>query len=405
VTFPYLPAQIMTISTSLASHVSPELRTAVFFFTQFMTGGAATVFAGIWFSGEGLSSEEIGLINAVPVLTMLVLNLVVGRIADRADDWRQVIMIGAVAAGIFPFGLFFVNEFWGILLFWTLATVALMAVTPVADAAAMRITRRRGTDYGAIRAWGTVGYLLVIFATGYLVIWFGGGIFLPLFVALAVLRGVAALALPRFRAPKDEGTPTKGATHLLQVMQPWFLLPILGWAMVFATHLILNAFQSLLWKQQGIAEDVIGVLIALGAASEAAMFFAFRRFAGRFSARTLILLSAAVSAARWVAMSFSPGVEILFGLQLLHSVTFALGFLGCTNFIANWTSEDIAAEAQSFAVVLQQAMAVVAIAGFGWLAGAWGAQAYLASAAFAALGGVLVWVSLRLKQPRMEQGH
>jgi MFS transporter, PPP family, 3-phenylpropionic acid transporter len=390
------------IAATKAPGISPELRTAVFYFTQFMTGGAATVFAGIWFSGKGLSSQEIGVINAVPVLVMLGINLVVGRIADRADDWRQVIMIGAVAAGIFPFGLFFVDGFWGILLFWTLAAVAQMAVGPVADAAAMRITRRRGTDYGAIRAWGTVGYLLVIFVTGYLVVWFGGEIFLPLFVALAVLRGIASLGLPKFRPPRNDEAPPTGATRMPQVMKPWFLLPLAGWAIVFATHLILNAFQGLLWKEQGISEDLIGVLIALGALSEAAMFFAFRRVAGRFSARNLILLSAIVSVARWLAMSFSPGVEILFLLQLFHSVTFALGFLGCTNFIANWTSDDIAAEAQSFSVVLQQGMAVIAVAGFGWLAGEWGARAYIASAAFAALGAALVWISLQLQQPRLE---
>ena len=38
--------------------------------------------------------------------TMLVLNLVVGRVADRAKDWRQVIVIGAALGGILPIGLF-----------------------------------------------------------------------------------------------------------------------------------------------------------------------------------------------------------------------------------------------------------------------------------------------------------
>lgn len=387
-------------STIPAERVSPELRVGAFYFTQYMTGGAATVFAGIWFSGKGLSPEEIGLVNAVPVLAMLAVNLAVGRIADRADDWRQVIVAGSLAAAVLPFGLFFVDGFWGILPIWTLAAMAQMAVSPVVDAAAMRMNRRRGSDFGAIRAWGTIGYMAVILATGYLVVWFGGGIFLPLLVGLALLRGAAALGLPKFRVPAAERAVSAGARHLLEVMKPWFLLPLLGWAMIFATHLILNAFQGLLWKQQGISEDVIGALIALGALSEAAAFFVYRRFAGRFSARNLILLSGAVSAARWTAMSFSPDVEILVGLQLLHSVTFALGFLGCVNFIANWTSEDIAAEAQSFAVMLQQGMAVLAIAGFGGLAGTWGAKAYLASAAFAALGALLVRVSLRLRQPK-----
>ena len=54
---------------------------------------------------------------------------------------------------------------------------------------------------------------------------------------------------------------------------------------------------------------------------------------------------------------------ILVPLQLLHSVTFAMGYMGCVHFIANWTSEDIAAEAQSFFQVLQQAMAVMAVDG------------------------------------------
>ena len=364
-----------------------------------MSSGAATAFAGIWLSEKGLSPEQIGVVNALPIFALLIISLTIGRIADRADDWRQVIIIGALAGSVFPLGLFFVNGFWGILLFWSLAAIAQAATIPVADAAAMRFTRREGGDFGAVRAWGTVGYLLVIFLTGYLVKWFGSGMFLPLFVGVIFLRAAASLCLPNFRAPKEERAPSLGANRLLQVMKPWFILPLLGWAIVFSTHLILNAFQSLLFSKQGISPEVIGILIALGAISETIMFFLFKRFSGKFPARYFILLSSVVTVLRWIAMSYAPGVPVLIGLQMLHSVTYALGFLGCINFIANWTSEDIAAEAQSFFGILQQGMAVLALTAFGGLAGVWGAKAYLASAAFAALGAFLVWVSLQMKQP------
>ena len=389
-------------SIAAAPRVSPELRATAFYFSFFMSAAAGTVYAGIWLQQKGMSSEQIGIINAVPVLVMLLLNLVVGRIADKAADWRQVIVIGSVSAAAIPIGLFFVNDFWGILLVWTLAAIPISSIGPVVDAATMRMTRRNGTDYGAIRAWGSVGYTAIIFITGYLVAWFGGGIFLPLFVGLAMLRGLVSLGLPNFRAPRHEqNTAVKpGAGRLLEVMKPWFLLPLIGWAMVFGTHLVLNAFSALLWIEQGISADIIGLLIALGALSESAMMFVFGRFTRRFSARSLILMSAVVSALRWAAMGFSPGVEILFGLQLLHSITFAMGFMGCVHFIANWTSEDIAAEAQSFFQVLQQGMSVIALVAFGWLVSMMGAKAYLVAAAFAALGGVLVWISLRLQQPR-----
>ena len=337
---------------------SPETRATLYYFTAFMTSGAATAYGGIWFHDQGLGESEIGLIGSAPVFIMLVLNLVVGRIADRASDWRQVIVIGAVLGGLIPIGLFFVHGFIGILLVWTLASIPISAIGPVADAAALRMTKRNGTDFGFIRAWGTVGFMAVIVITGQIVTWFGGWVFLPFFVGLAVLRGLIALQLPKFRAPKEEQTlaQTLGASRMREVMKPWFLLPLIGASMVLATHLVLNSFQALLWKQQGIADLPIAILIALGAASEATMMFVFKRFAGRVPARPLILLSAVVSVLRWIAMGFAPDVAILVPLQLLHSVTFALGFMGCVHFIANWTSEDIAAEAQSFFQVLQQVM-------------------------------------------------
>ena len=78
---------------------SPERRISLFYFTQYMAVGAASVYAGIWFEGQGFSSEQIGVLNAFPVLAVLLLNLVVGRLADRADDWRKAIVIGSTLSG------------------------------------------------------------------------------------------------------------------------------------------------------------------------------------------------------------------------------------------------------------------------------------------------------------------
>jgi MFS transporter, PPP family, 3-phenylpropionic acid transporter len=205
--------------------------------------------------------------------------------------------------------------------------------------------------------------------------------------------------LPQFRAPVGERRATEGATRLRHVLKPWFLLPLIGYAMVFATHMLLSTFQGLLFERQGISLTMIGILIALGALSETAMFFVFGRFATRFRPRHMILLSAVVTVGRWIAMGFAPGLPVLIGLQLLHGITFALGFMACVGFITKHTSEDIAAEAQGFFSALQLGMSVLALAGFGQLADTYGAHAYFASAAFAALGGLAVWASMALQGP------
>ncbi len=380
--------------------LSPERRLTFFYFTLFATGGVANTYGGIWFKESGLSSSEIGIINAAPIFIVLLLNLVVGRLADRASDWRKAIIIGCSLAAFLPFGLFFVSGFWGILLFWSLPFIAQALVNPVADAATMRFTRRRGADFGYIRAWGTLGYMSAILLTGYMIVHFGGIIYLPLFLALALLRGGASQLLPKFRDDHDKSAIPSGATRLMQVMKPWFLFPLVGWSIVFSTHIILNGFQGLLWKEQGISPNMIAILIAVGAFSEAAMFFMFRRVAARYTARKLILLSCVVAVVRWVAMAYEPGVAVLFLLQFLHSVTFGLGFLGCMNFIANWTDDSIAAETQSFFVMIQQIMSVGALTAFGWLSGEYGAKAYLASAVFAAIGAIPVYLSIKMQPPK-----
>jgi PPP family 3-phenylpropionic acid transporter len=381
--------------------LTPELRATAFYFSIYMAGAAFNVYGGIWFADKGLSSEQIGIINAVPVLVTLLLNILVGRVADKASDWRQVIVLGCGLGALIPIGLFYVHDFWGILIIWTLALLPINVIGPVVDAATMRMTRRRGTQYGPIRAWGTVGYMVTLFAVGSIISQFGGGIFLPMFVGLSILRGLVAFGLPRFRGGEGElKPPVTGATHLGAVMKPFFLLPLVGFSMVYATHIVLNAFQALLWMEQGLSADLIAPLLALAAFAEAAIMFLFGRIARRFSARSLILLSAATAVFRWICMGFQPGLEFLIPLQLLHAFTFALGFMGCVNFIANWTSDEIAAEAQGFFQMLQQAMSVIALIAFGWLTGLMGAQAYFVAAAFAFVGAVLIWLSIAMQGPK-----
>lgn len=380
---------------------SPELRASIYHFMVFASTGISSVYFAIWLSNRGITPDETGVITAVPVLAMLAINVLVGRLADRASDWRQVIIILSLIAGAVPIGLFFVSGFWGILLVWTLCVVPAAALVPVIDAATLRMTQRRGTNFGVVRGWGTIGYTASTALAGPILSIAGEGAFLPLFLALSLLRALISLQLPRFRAPDHVVTASdKPESRLKDVLKPWFVLPLVGLGIVYSTNGALSQFAALLWRDQGIDEAVIGPLIAIGAAAEAAMMFFWRRLDIKVSARHLIIFAAVVGAVRWGAMGFSPPVWILAILQLLHSVTFAVSYLGGIYFIANWTSEDIAAEAQGFSYVLQQGMTVVALLGFGWFTAQLGPGAWFVLAAYSLVGGALVWVSLLLKPTR-----
>lgn len=381
--------------------LTPERRTAIFYLTVFMSGGASATALPLWLNSVGMTSEQIGVINAAPVFAMLMINMLVGRVADKASDWRQVIVYSSVLCALVSMALFFVSDFWGIVIVWTLATLPNAGIIPVIDAAAMRLTRRRGTDFGTLRAFGTVGYMALNAGAGFVVAAYGGQAFVPLFVAMTVLRAASSFILPRFRdtAASDPAKP-KSTAKLSAVMKPWFLLPLVGFAIIFATHAMFNAFCALMWRDQGISESIIGPLVALAAFSEAILMFAWRRISHRFTARYLILASAALAILRWVVTAFAPPLWVIVLLQLSHAISYALGFLGCIAFITNWTSEDVAAEAQGMFVAIQQGVAVIALLAFGSLYGALGVHAFFVSAAFAAVGAACVWLSLRMQQPK-----
>ncbi len=386
---------------------SPELRATIYQFTVYVPGGVASVFLGIWLSEHGIPADQIGLINALPTLCLLLLNIVVGRLADRADDWRTALIYISAASALAPLPLYFVSEFWGILLIWALCATSNGLVAPVIDAATVRMTRRNGTDFGAIRAWATVGYVFAAAGLGLFLNVLGSGAFVTLYVITVAVRAGLAFLLPRFRAPAPKVTLANAApdlatqpSRLRDSLKLWFVLPLVAFALVNSSNALIGSFAALLWHENGIPSYFLGPLLGMAAVGEAILMFAWRRFGGRVTARNMILVAALAALVRFTIMAFNPPVEVLFFTQLLHAFSFGMGYFGVVHFIANWTNEANAAEAQGFANMLNMGAAMAALIGFGVLVEHFGSYAFFLSTVTCILAIVCVLWSLRLRPPK-----
>ena len=161
--------------------LKPELAATRYYAMAFLPPAVTVTYLPIWLNERGVSDAEIGLINTLPMAGMLLFSVFVGRLADRASDWKQAIMLGTGVAAVCSLLLGFTTGFWTILVVWALATLPAGLVSPVADAAAMRLSLRLGFSFGVTRAWGTIGFLAMCFATGYVVLWLGASAFVWLF--------------------------------------------------------------------------------------------------------------------------------------------------------------------------------------------------------------------------------
>lgn len=397
---------------------APTGRVSLFYFSMFMVPAVANPYFPIWLTDLGFTEAQIGTVSATPIFLMIILNLWVGRIADKASDWRQVIIFGAIFACMAPIALFFAEGYWSILIIWSMVIVPFQAIMPVMDAATLRLLKRINGDFGRVRLWGTAGFMIITVPAGLFLDWYGPQVFVPAILALSILRALTSLQLPYFRgdpgaAPKSEVEPLGEiqrisplvATRLKEVWRPWFILPLIAAALLHGSHMLQMSFGALLWLQQGISAAVIGPLWAVAPAGEILVMLYFSKIATRFSARHLILMSAGFAMLRWVGFAMEPPLWGYAMLQLLHLGSYALGYMGVVNFITNWTSEDIAAQAQSVFVGIRQVVTVIALGSFGFLVGGLGSQAFYVAAGIAMLGGVMVLLSLALMSPKREQAE
>lgn len=384
--------------------MTPSHVAAVRYYASAYLPVAITVtYLPIWLADQGIGENEIGLINTLPMAGLLAMGIFVGRLADQAPDWKRTIAIGHGLAALAALLLWVATGFWQILAVWSLTTLAAGLVNPVADAATMRLSLRQGFSFGAVRACGTVGYLVMCVIAGFILDRTGPDGFVWLFAICCLVRFAAAAGLPAFR---DGAEPRRARTggaflsrELIAALPLWVLLPIVGGAMLFGNHMVMNAFSALVWKGQGISEAGIGVLIGIGGVAEAIAMFLWQKINARLPARVLILIGGIAALARWGLMSFELPYYAICILQLGQALTFSIAFLGCVYFIAKRTDEDTAAEAQGLFVALQQVFSIGIITLFGFVYAIAGIAAFWIMVALALVAIAMVLASLRLHGP------
>ncbi len=369
--------------------MSPSARISFYYVTQFLPAGAAHAYAGIWLASHGLSGFEISVVTTVPILLILASNVLVGRLADKARDWRSSLEVLSLVFLLFTAGLFWAESFWPILLCFTGSTVAGALAAPIGDAAALHLTSQGRGHIGTLRGLATTGYILALFMTGYAAESFGSIAFIVLSLGFALVRLFASLILPTFKTTEEAAIPQTRTGYRI-LLRPHLFWPLASWSISYATILALNSYLSLHLKQEGYDEKAISWLIAIGAFTEVLMFFAFRKFEHRLDLRAFIGISSGTAVLRWLLMASSPGLGALIILQASHGISYALGFVACLSFIKRNTTWAEAAEVQSFFNVMQQIAAVIFITAFGAAFDDWGAMTFLLSAAVAGLGCLIV---------------
>ena len=362
-----------------------SFRFAGYYGAVFLALGVYLPFWPVWLAGRGLGPAEIGLLLALTSWVKVVSVPPIARLADRTGRPKGAIVLLS-AASLASFAAFLMaQQFWAILAVQLLTALAFHGLIPLAESHTMRAVGAAEIDYGRVRLWGSIAFILGALGAGELLARHDPDLLLWLILAALAATLVASLGLPGRRGPDLEA----GARPRLRILlrDRSFLLFLAGAALLQASHAVYYGFSALTWRAAGLGAAAVGWLWAEGVLAEIVFFAAGGALLRRFGPTGLLAMAGLAGVVRWTVLAETTALPALVMVQLLHALTFGATHLGAVHFIAGRAPAGLAATAQGLYAALSGGLAMgLASLLAGWLYGAVEARAFLAMAAMSAAG-------------------
>ena len=341
-----------------------------------------------------MSPAETSVLLAVAVWARIPANPLFAHLADRGGRRRTPIILLAWASLVIAALYCLAAGFTALLLIGVLLGFLWSPIMPLGENLVLLTVYRDKLDYGRIRVWGSISFMLATIGGGFLLSGSGTPAILALILAAMLLNAVVCHLLPEVEVAP---APQASRAPLAEVLgQPLFLLFLLGSSLEQASHGVYYAFSAVYWRSQGLGGTVIGLLWAEGVIAEILLFFLSGWVLVRVGPLTLLLMGGLAGILRWTGTAASAELWALVPLQALHGLTFGAAHLGAMHFLSRAIPADRSATAQSLYSTTTGGIALgLALLAAGPLYGRFGANAFLAMAALSAVASLLL---LSLKQ-------
>ncbi|MBK1668481.1 3-phenylpropionate MFS transporter [Rhodovibrio sodomensis] len=375
---------------------------ALFYGAVFVTLGVYLPFWPVFLESRELSGAEIGTVLALGTWMKTAINPLAGQLADRTGRRRTV--LAALALTALVAGALFtqVAGFWAVLAVHLLLFPTFHATIPIGESQTMAAVAERGFDYGRLRLWGSLAFILGVLGVGDLLTRLDPDAVLYGVMAGLVLVVLAARGLPPVARPRDR---TSRAPLSALLGQRRFLLFLAIGSLLQASHAVYYGFSAVHWQAAGLSPATVGWLWSEGVVAEVLLFAAGAALLARLGPVGLLALAAAAGVLRWGLLAWTTELAPLIAVQALHAFTFGAAHLGAMHYIARSAPPGLQATAQGVYAGTSGGIVMGAtMLGAGWLYDVTGGGAFLAMAAMSAAAGALAWPLLRAERRRPTGG-
>jgi MFS transporter, PPP family, 3-phenylpropionic acid transporter len=295
-------------------------RLSSFYFSYFAFVGAFSAYWSLYLQSLAISALQIGALMSVLQAMRIFAPGVWGAIADRLAVPVKVIRFAASASVIAFAGVFFGDRFAWLLLVMCVMSFFSSGPLPLVEAATMNHLGDNTANYGRIRLWGSIGFVLAVVSLGALldhvaVRW------LPwILLALAAAIAACAFLLPVARIAArhvEQGS-------VVQILRRRDVVTLFSACfLMIVAHGPMYVFYTIYLVDHHYSKLAVGLLTSLGVVCEIFVFLYLPQLFSRYSLRGVLLFSFALAAIRFLLIGWAVDSVVLMTLaQLMHAATF-----------------------------------------------------------------------------------
>ena len=345
----------------------------------------------------GLSAFEIGLLASVRSVTMTLMPIAWGLLADRFLLRKQIFIFCNGCAAL-SWSLFLFTE-----TFSPMVAVAALygffysPLVSFLEAFTMDALGPEKKRYGTIRVWGSICFISVVTVLGRfldraplsLVVW--------LILVGSVFQTAGALWVPN-TSPRTRMPFFKNLSFMRDIRIFGFLSSAF---LMLVSHGAYYGFFSIRLEALGMSKSLIGFAWAVASIVEVPVMFSSGKLFRRFSPESVLIVTFIAAGLRWALLATLSSPWLLLITQVLHALTYAAFHMASILYMDRLTPEGAKTIGQSVNNALTYGLGFMV--GFlisGWLFEVSGPNLmFWVSAGIAWIGGAIFFYFVRFRRP------
>lgn len=208
-------------------------------------------------------------------------------------------------------------------------------MVPLGDIIGTRLVKQIKINYGKVRLWGSVSFIVGSTVVGWSIEVFSHESILWLIIFAVFCNYLLSLIklTPQLQEQKKT-TQQTGQNLFSLIKQPNVIYFILAMGLIQGSHAAYYSFSALYWHAVGISEFNVALLWGSAVAAEVLLMRFNDKLFGNWSIKQMCLLAVVAGIIRWAVLSQTTNLALLMFVQTFHAFTFALAHLAAMRFIA-----------------------------------------------------------------------